>query len=226
MSHRFDAGQYPDVAEHGSLAAALNARMAAAGSPHRFVSPQTPTGLVEAVVSEGGEGGAGVFVNTGVDGYAVRFSRQNWVWAVGATPDKHRIVGAALSWLGGTGLAQLASDWDFIKVTELQLSYERGDAVETQWEILLRDEESNYRDLVVSASLNPDVRRHFPVLGHNFLLMESEFSSDFLASVLRVGPGKYRLYVPEADEPLLQGGGDEVVARLARRLGSQGSATA
>jgi len=109
-------------------------------------------------------------------------------------------------------------DWPFVKFTELQLAYERGDALQTQWRILGRDATPVYREVVELAAEDPTVSRFFPTLGHNFLFMVNEFSSEILASVVFERPGWYHLYVHGNDEAVVKADASTVVARLAAQL--------
>ena len=111
-------------------------------------------------------------------------------------------------------------DWPFVKFTELQLAYERGDALQTQWRILGRDATPVYREVVELAAEDPTVSRFFPTLGHNFLFMVNEFSSEILASVVFERPGWYHLYVHGNDEAVVKADASTVVARLAVQLES------
>ena len=70
--------------------------------------------------------------------------------------------------------------WPFVEFSELQLAYERGDALATQWRIVRSHPSELYREVVELASGDPTVSRFFPGLGHNFLFMPNAF--DFRSS--------------------------------------------
>ncbi|MGW1724464.1 hypothetical protein ACWCQK_16200 [Streptomyces sp. NPDC002306] len=157
---------------------------------------------------------------TGNDAYALSFVRDGWGWAHGATQDKRLVAEAARAWLAGTRLEEMAARWPFVNYSELQLAYERGDELETQWRIVRRDGAELYRDVVELAAENPVVRGFFPGVGHNLLFMRHAFTHDIVASVVFHRPGKFRLHVPGHPGPLAEGDPATVIAELADLLDS------
>ncbi|MFI8181239.1 hypothetical protein OG539_08650 [Actinacidiphila glaucinigra] len=163
-------------------------------------------------------GRSSVSVLPGVDTYILSFRRDAWEWAHGATPDRHRVAQAAVAWVTGTGLEEMAARWPFVRFSELQLAYERGDPLETQWRIVRRDASELYREVVEPAARHPVVSRFFPGLGHNFLFMPHAFSSEVLASVIFETDGRFRLYAPGRQGPVHVGPAPRVVDVLAEHL--------
>ncbi|WP_179279833.1 hypothetical protein [Actinacidiphila glaucinigra] len=163
-------------------------------------------------------GRSSVSVLPGVDTYILNFRRDAWGWAHGDTPDRHRIAQAAVAWVTGTGLEEMAARWPFVRFSELQLAYERGDPLETQWRIVSRDASEQYREVVEPAARHPVVSGFFPGLGHNFLFMPHAFSSEVLASVIFETVGRFRLHVPGHQGPVHVGSAPRVVAVLAEHL--------
>ncbi|WP_405971902.1 hypothetical protein OG496_20430 [Streptomyces sp. NBC_00988] len=205
---------FPDALSGAELAVVLNAQLGAE-YPHRFTtSPQRPARGPVSLTDDRSRAG----VLTGNDAYVLTFVRDNWGWAHGATQDRHQLAEAARAWLAGTGLEEMAARWPFVEFSELQLAYERGDALETQWRIIRRDATEYYRDVVELAAENPTVRRFFPGLGHNFLFMPHPFTHDMLASVAFQRPGRFRLRAPGHPEPLAEGPPSTVITKLAELL--------
>lgn len=184
-----------------TLAAELNTGIGV-DAPHVFTPREDRP---EAAVATMSDGRSLVSVIPGVDTYILRFRRQDWEWAHGASPDTGAVAEAALAWLAGTGLEEMARRWPFVEFSELELAYERGDALETQWRIVRRDASEPDRELLELAARNPTVSRFFPTLGHNLLLMPDPFDSRILASVLLLAPGRFQLWAPGRSEPLAEG---------------------
>ncbi|MER7753211.1 hypothetical protein [Kitasatospora sp. NPDC097643] len=212
MDGSFEADRR-EIAERGSLAAALNAELDQE-QPVRFTGPPAPRAEFSALI---GDDRSTANVDLAVDRYVVRFNRQGLEWAAGSTADRRSVVAATTAWLSGAGLEQLAREWPFVEFSELQLAYERGDALETQWRIVRRDASPLLREVVELAWAAPTVRRFFPLSGHNLLFTAGEHSSAVLASVMFVGPGTYRLYAGRR-EPEVEAAAAQVIARLAELL--------
>ncbi|MFD4874958.1 hypothetical protein ACFWOB_16590 [Streptomyces sp. NPDC058420] len=207
--------RFPGAEVGRSLAAALNAELGE-DSPDLFQAPQERPGTLAFIT----DGRAKVNVITGNDAYVLSFVRDKWGWAHGGTQDRHQLAESARAWLAGTGLEEMAARWPFVEFSELQLAYERGDALETQWRIIRRDVTEYYRDVVELAAQNPTVRRFFPGLGHNFLFMPHAFTHDMLASVAFQRPGHFRLHAPGHPDPLAEGPSSTVITKLAELLES------
>ncbi|MEU1192963.1 hypothetical protein [Streptomyces sp. NPDC005859] len=207
---------FPQAEFGPELVAALNGELGA-DSPHRFTTSRErpargPVSLTDVRY--------GVSVLTGDDTYLLTFLRENRGWAHGATQDKHLLVAAARAWLAGTGLEEMAARWPFVEFSELQLAYERGDALDTQWRIVRRSGSEPYREVVELAAEHSTINRFFPALGHNFLLQPGPFDSWILASVAVQTPGRFRLWTPDAEEPLAEGDATSMIAELVELLNS------
>ncbi|MFC7266480.1 hypothetical protein [Streptomyces lutosisoli] len=207
---------FPHAAFGAELAAALNIELGAE-SQHLFTTSRERPARGPVSLTDGR---SRVSVLTGDDTYVLWFGRENRQWAHGDTQDKRLLAEAARAWLAGTALEEMAARWPFVKFSELQLAYERGDALETQWRIVRRDASELYREVVELAAGHPIVSRFFPTLGHNFLFLPNAFSSETLASVVLQTPGRFRLWAPNASEPLVEGDAAAVIAKLAEQLES------
>jgi hypothetical protein len=205
---------FPDALFGAELAQALNTELGP-DSPHLFTTSQTRPARGPVSVTDGR---SRMSVLTGNDIYVLSFVRGTKGLAHGASLDKHQLAEAARAWLAGTGLEEMAARWPFVEFSELQLAYERGDPLETQWRIVRRDANELYREVVELAVENPTVSRFFPGLGHNFLFMPDAYDSDIVASVAFQTPGRFRLWTPDASEPLADGDPPTVIAKLAELL--------
>lgn len=209
--------EFPDAAFGAELVAALNAELGA-DSPYLFTPSRERPARGPVSVTDGR---SRVSVLTGDDTYILTFLRGDRGWAHGATLDKGLVARAALAWLAGTGLEEMASRWPFVEFSELQLAYERGDALQTQWRIVRARPSELYREVVELASDDPTVSRFYPLIDRNFLVRPNAFDSRILASVAFQAPGRFRLWTPDAAEPLYEGDPATLIARLADLLDSQ-----
>ncbi|MEV1069463.1 hypothetical protein [Streptomyces sp. NPDC050263] len=206
----------PEAEFGAELVAALNAELGA-DSPHLFTTSRVrPAGGSVSLA----DGRSRVSVLSSGDTYLLTFLREDRRWAHGATQDMRLLAPAARAWLAGTGLEEMAARWPFVEFSELQLAYERGDALETQWRLVRQGGSDPYREVVELAAENPTVSRFFPALGHNFLVQPGPFDSRILASVAVQTPGRFRLWTPHAEEPLAEGDATSVIAALAELLNS------
>jgi hypothetical protein len=205
---------FPDAAFGAELVAALNAELGADSAYLFTTSRERPERGPVSVT----DGRSRVPVLTANETYILTFVRGDRGWAHGATRDKGAVARAAQAWIAGTGLEEMAARWPFVEFSELQLAYERGDALATQWRIVRSHPSELYREVVELASGDPTVSRFFPGLGHNFLFMPNAFDSRILASVAFQAPGRFRLWTPDAAEPLCEGDPATVIAALADLL--------
>ncbi|MFE2886141.1 hypothetical protein ACUXZZ_29875 [Streptomyces graminifolii] len=208
--------RFPGALSGGELAEALNAELGAE-SPNLFTTSPTRPDRGPVSVTDGR---SRVSVLTADETYLLTFLRGAKGWAHGSCLDRRQVAETARAWLAGTGLEEMAARWPFVEFSELQLAYERGDALETQWRIVRRDATEFYRDVVDLAADHPTVSRFFPGLGHNFLFMPDAYDSRLLASVAFQKPGHFRLHAPGHPDPLAEGDPSTVIARLAELLES------
>jgi hypothetical protein len=202
-----------DVPADDSLAIALNSILGAdAGWTYREHSESAKKSLALAEVDD-----RSVAVHRALHTFLLDFSREVQL-AHGAVDDTALIVEATRLWLGGADLTGLKRAHPFVEFTELQLGYERGDARETQWRILLADENQMYRDVIALAAADPLIRDCFPAVGHNLLFFADGFSSAPLASVVFWKEWLYRLYIPGGDSAVVVGDAATVIARLSSIL--------
>jgi hypothetical protein len=158
-----------------------------------------------------------VSVITGVNTFILGFAERTGL-AHGAVDEPAQVVGVTRRWLEGADLTSLKSAYPFVEFTELQLGYERGDARETQWRILLADGNEMYREVIALAAADPSIRCRFPAVGHNLLFFADEFSSRPMASVIFYLEGTYQLYIPGNDSAVVVGDVETVVSRLSSVL--------
>ena len=176
-----------------------------------------------------------VTVRRAVRGLLLHFHKDHLIMAHGHTEEVTSAVRACCRWLDESDLQQLGDEYPFVRFSELQLAYEQGTALETQWRILRRAS-SVYRELIELAWRDPVLGKLFPYAGHRFVLAEDEFRSGELAGVFFVTDGWYRIYrravganvaeeVEEGIAPEVEFEGDAgaIVAYLAQRLGSHGT---
>lgn len=96
----------------------------------------------------------------------------------------------------------MSDAYPFVKYSDFQLAYERGEGREFQWQAILNAVEgshSHFRELVHLASEEPALRRLFPQIGHRFALSENEYSQHLLFWAFVIRPEWYRIHTKNGD---------------------------
>lgn len=185
------------------LTAVLNAEV---GGGHRFTFASTSPSVC--VIRWGTRA---VSVHRAGRGLLLQFFTDHSIMAHGHTEESRSAVRACVRWLGEIGLQQLGFEYPFVRFSELQLAYELGTALETQWRILLRDCFGPYRELIELARKDPVLGTLFPYVGHRFVLAADEFRSGELAGVFFVTDGWYRIYRRDVGVEVEVGGDEEIM---------------
>jgi hypothetical protein len=163
-------------------------------------------------------GSYAVAVHSDADGYRLSFWWNDREQAHGWSTSVALVARAADSWVQGIGLERLSADYPFVKFSELQLAYERGQAKEFQWNALLNGPGEAYRELVEIASRDSVLSKLFPQLGHRFVLSRSEYSEDVLASIFLVRPGWFVIFRRNGEGVEFEGDAQAMVSYLSNRL--------
>jgi hypothetical protein len=216
---------YPELAEHGSLAGAIQATAAWIGIDLGVVEP------AESVPRHGAS-----IVSTAADrrpltvglGAVERwFLISGWSRGVqlvsGATTDLTEIVRAASAWREGASLDELQAAAPFVKVDSLARAHEQGpaEAVAEQWRLLRLGWASDVpvAAVIEAAYANPVLRQLFPYTSHMALLFSTctgyPYSQGIPVTVPRAGGG-YIIYAN--GDPL--GEVDEAESAVALVLGN------
>ncbi len=167
---------YPEVAAHGSLAAAIQALAAEQGlSLAMTVTPSDP--LRHATVSSVLPHRGTLFVS------AATFERRWWVQGTadngplisGVTHDLRHVPEVVLGWVEGASLAEIGRVARFDTLTG-RLEVPDGDPtalIDAEWPYLLKDAREadwpEYRALIEAAHAEPRLRRFYPFTSHHAL---------------------------------------------------------
>ncbi len=90
--------------------------------------------------------------------------------ACGRTTELQTVVNIAHAWQVGTSVAELRTRWPFLKIDELTLAHERGEAVAFKWQLVRNAPDRLIdHDIVEAAYANPLLRSLFPLISHGSL---------------------------------------------------------
>ncbi|MFI7596711.1 DUF6193 family natural product biosynthesis protein [Actinoplanes sp. NPDC049681] len=205
------------------LATVLNAQLDA-DSPCRFMTDRPGQDDSTAIMTLEDRA---VAVHVTADGdYLCEFWRKDRNQARGTTADASSVVDASCLWVEGVGLSRLSAAHPFVEYFDLELAYERGEAVEYQWRVVLREVEDDfhgYGELVALAAEEPVLRRRFPRLGHRFVLFENADSKDPLFSIFMIRPEWYATYTPDGSAFDFEGTAREAVAMMTQAIRTRGA---
>ncbi|MFC4071920.1 DUF6193 family natural product biosynthesis protein [Actinoplanes subglobosus] len=164
---------YPDVAAHGSLAAALQAAAADQGLSLTMIA--TPSDLVRhATMPSVLPHREALFVS------AWHFERKWWVSGSanngllisGTTPDLHLLPRVVLGWAEGASLGEIAQAAPFDVLTG-RFEVPDGnpaDVIAAEWQYTLKDAQQSdwpeYLALIEAAYAEPKLRRLYPYTSH------------------------------------------------------------
>lgn len=114
--------------------------------------------------------------------------------ARGRTTELQTVVDIAHAWQVGTSVAELRTRWPFLKIDELTLAHERGEAVAFKWQLVRNAPDRLIdHDLVEAAYANPLLRSLFPLISHGTLQFSrcthSPWSYDVPTPVRLLGGG-------------------------------------
>ncbi|WP_141753717.1 DUF6193 family natural product biosynthesis protein [Streptomyces luteocolor] len=166
---------YPEVAAaNGSWVAALQKAAADLQVDLGAVSaPESPTDSGRLIVARV-EAPRGDFVVTlGRDERAFDL-RMRWTEvedaASGRTTELRTVIDIAHAWRAGDPLGELRARWPFLKIDELTLAHERGEAVAFEWQRVrnLPDHLIDH-EIVEAAYAHPLLRSLFPLISHGSL---------------------------------------------------------
>ncbi|MEV8504290.1 DUF6193 family natural product biosynthesis protein [Actinoplanes sp. NPDC051475] len=213
------------------LASVLNAELGA-DSPYRFVADQP--GQDDSTAKLTHENRVVAAYSSKAGGYRCTFWWKGRKQAHGMTAEIPSVADAARLWVEGVGLSRLSAAHPFVQYHDIELAYERGEAVEYQWRAVLRDVEGDdfhgYRELVTLASEEPVLRRCFPRLNHRFVLSENEDNEDVLITIFLIRPEWFAKFGPGGGEDDLElpvrefeGTAREAVAMMAQAIRARGA---
>lgn len=207
VTYTYDPSLYPELADGGSLGAALNAAGAGAGA--EFVDQDSWAGPVGAVAARG-DRRVTVGVALREREFLLSFTDTGTSWARAATPDPAGAVLAAEGWLSGLTPRELAARWSFVRLDELLLAYEEGNEVEVAWRLIRQDVSEEWSAVVEAAYARPELAAMFPIFSHGMfrMLRSSRFTRYDTPFVGRIC-GDFALQY--GDEVLAKGDADHLV---------------
>lgn len=102
-------------------------------------------------------------------------SGQGYVWASGSTTDLSETAEVMAFWREGAKLRDLGNRFPFMEFDRLSQAYEDGNPVETQWEIIIGDDNFlGYRKLLLALHADSNLREMFPFFSHWTLRMSKD----------------------------------------------------
>ncbi|NUP47411.1 MAG: hypothetical protein HOW97_08860 [Catenulispora sp.] len=222
-----DASLYPDLVEAGGLAPLLRQMASTQHTDLGEVEPDTPRGRGLYVTARMTSDRGPVKVLLGLDSRRFSISLGDAEtargWASGSTPDITEAARAIEAWRHGSKLKDMTERFPFVDYPRLSQGYEDGNPVETQWSLLLEDDDFNtYRSLLAALHGDPVISHLFPYFSHWVLrLTKDPFDLDTNQIAISDSPeaSRYEVY-------LLHGGiritvtADEVVDRVRSLLNS------
>ncbi|MFE1861723.1 DUF6193 family natural product biosynthesis protein [Streptomyces anandii] len=166
-----DAEHYPDLALRGGLVAALVHLARERGVDLGEVEPLSGHGAAAYRTAgvESDRGKIAVRLGLGRRGFDVSLdsSRGTFVWASGETDDLLRVVLLMDAWRRGAPLTEIGDRFPFMEYGRLSQGYEDGTPVQTQWDILLEDEElADYREFFRQVRAHRRLGAMFPFVSH------------------------------------------------------------
>ena len=168
MSYSYDPMMYPELADGGSLAAALG--VADAGAGPKFTDVDDPTGRARAVAKRGDRTVA-VGVAVREREFLLTFTDARTAWARAATPDPAGVTEAAEDWLSGLHPRELGARWPFVEPDELRIAYEEGNEVEVAWRLVRREASEEWSAAIEAAYARPELAAMFPIFSHGMFRM-------------------------------------------------------
>ncbi|WP_146068029.1 DUF6193 family natural product biosynthesis protein [Streptomyces sp. Ru72] len=210
---------YPEVSEHGSLAAALNAMC---GRPDDWSFSNPSPGRLHARAQHD-DSMMSVLAGAGRRAFVLDFARRGKGVAQGTTPDLAAVRGVAEAWLGGMPLRELKSQWPFVEYTEVQEVYASGNAadlIEAYWRTLLREVSPGLHSIVTEAHEQPRLRAMFPMESHNRFRVVSDLGKPWDTPYIRLKhPEGFELVsAGQAGEILAEGDARTVIGAYVRAL--------
>ena len=212
---------YPDLADYGGLARALQAAFTRIGSAIRVEDfRSTVCVMVRSARRE-----SQVFIAAKERLFLLDFWNRGVMLARGKTPDLDLAARAMDRWIGSScGTGDLAAAFDFVEPTKSARSYEQGVEVEERWREYLETMSERIPELepvVSAASARPELRRLFPYTSLNSLCFSRctgyPFTRD-VASIVPTGDGTYRVQGKSRRDDLGGGDAEEAVDVVVKHL--------
>ncbi|MFB7215582.1 DUF6193 family natural product biosynthesis protein [Streptomyces sp. NPDC056255] len=169
---------YADLVERGGLWAAI----VSVAREHRVdigVTAERPESKAQAWSAAdfaSPRGAMRVNLGHGARRFAITLD-SNWgyVWASGSTADLAEVVEVMAFWRQGAKLKELGKRFPFMEFDSLSQAYEDGNPVETQWDIVIGDDNFLvYRELLLALHADPNLREMFPFFSHWTLRMAKD----------------------------------------------------
>jgi hypothetical protein len=216
-----NASLYPDLIKSGGLGALLREMAAAGHIDLGDIQPDPPHGDDIYAVRMTSDRGP-IFIQLVLDSrrFAIHLGDAKTArgCASGSTPDIDEATQAIEAWRHGAKLKEMAEKFPFIGYTRLDQGYEDGNPVETQWNILLEDDDfRDYHDLLAALHAEPEVSRLFPYFSHWVLrLTKDRFDLDVDQIAISDVPesSRYEVYLLKAGDEKTAVPADEVVNRV------------
>ncbi|MFG1795845.1 DUF6193 family natural product biosynthesis protein [Nocardia sp. NPDC049149] len=192
---------YPEVAVAGSLQAAMQAELDHAG--YSLTASLTSSPGWWDCATRVGDNRRHVTTVAGSEQrwFTMEFWERGVCMAHGKTADLAGSAGAIGLWQTGSRLRELQAAWSFVRFGELAEAYERGDPVETQWN-LHRQTRAPHIDhaLIEAAYAQPRLRMLFPYTSHESLHLSRCTRFPFTRDIPGITPladGTYRVTWPK-----------------------------
>ena len=229
---RADSDFYPDLAEAGSLADALDHAAAAEGAKiggaRRSESDPLRCAIVASLTDE--RGGLSVYLGSVERAFIVTAWSRGIQALSGTTSDLREVACVAAAWRTGTPLSEIRSRGSFPKVGSLAEAQETGGAVAAvalKWRQLRGEAAEHpifepFSNLVEAAHSQPKLRVLFPFTSHSSLHLSQCTGYPFTWTVPFVdhlAQGRYLVCGPTRREVIGEAGtADQAIALVAANL--------
>ncbi|GII06084.1 DUF6193 family natural product biosynthesis protein [Planobispora takensis] len=131
--------------------------------------------------------------------FYISVSTETHSWTSGSTTSLESAMEMISAWLNGASLSDLATRFPFMSYDPLAEAYEKGDPVETQWDLLLNEDiYASLRPLLWAVRANQSLRRRFPYISHGRLRLARDPLVRSLDEVwvTPLSSGAYRIETP------------------------------
>ena len=217
-----NASLYPDLIEAGGLAPLLRRMAAAEHIDLGDVEPDTPhrEGLYITARMTSDRGPVGILLGLDSRRFSISLGDAKTArgWASGSTRDITEAARVIEAWRHGLKLKEMAERFPFIDYPRLSQGYEDGNPVETQWNILLEDDDfGDYHSLLTELRADPAISSLFPYFSHWVLrLAKDRFEPSAKQIAISDIPdtSRYEVYLLNADGEKDVAEADEVIDRV------------
>jgi len=208
-----DALLYPDIAEYGGLADAMQAVAAAEGiGLGELVTASRVRRVAVSALSEHGVVHVGLMVDRRV--FSIYIYVDERQVAVGGTDSLQEVVGVAGAWAADVGLRRLGDEFPFLETYEIP-----DNPIAVSWESHLADPDlTEIRPFLLAARQNPLLRGWMPGVSHLTLARFSSRERERVLDVLLRRDGRYEVSSTWTAQPRIVETVDEAVAEAAAQI--------